>query len=840
MAELSIDRDEIVGIKKEIDEGALGLIFSTLQEDIYSYPIKSFVRETISNALDSVIDKKIAGAIVMGNEPIDKYYRQEQDGKLLKDSAWDRSYYDFNYLSDYDKIEVNYEVREGRDAMIIKDEGIGLGGSRLKGFFSLGFSTKRNMKDIRGKFGLGSKAGLSTGVEYFIMTTVYNGYTTSFMIFKHDYDPITPEAPEGKQDVWEVTMADGTKVSKIIYWHPTTEKNGITVELPIKKHNRETFISAVKQQFSYFKGQVVFTYPYRSDDGYTTDSLDSDPLYESNDILIPDRSPYSVPHIIIDGINYGPVSWDELELENRQGSFAFKVRANEVDITANRESLKYTDKTKKVILSRIKLAKVEANAYISELLKTDTVDNLFANIKATLSISKNSTNEVAKAFSKFLDMYDIKPRITLEQFYMDGKPLKHRLNEEFFKFLFYHYTVVSVQIQTGRSKTKVVREKLEDFDDFGTSSVVFAKSSSLGPKKSIQLAESLNTDTFIYIRERTRENNLPTLNGNVVPTLINYMEYHVARSADIILDEVKFDFKEEESNSDVSTTGTTNWAKVRKMNEEVLFTEKEVKEGTDRYGRTRDEIEIYRSDRTTLKIRKIPEMFDKTTVVTTNKHASFADMLLISNLFNDRWHQTEVIYVSQDNLKHFLPHCTYITDHLKTYDPMSKTITLGDGFKDMNTIMKIVALADKYIDLDNIELLTVLGSFDISRYKKASDYSHASYSNKLNSLKAKLRSNSFEEGFEAVMYYLNSIAEIQDLLETASPEEVAIKSKELLGGEILHVEAYDKEFVDSVQADFERLAPLTEILKHTNVAYISDEDKDKFTNLVAKILPLIS
>jgi len=45
MAELHVVEDERPGIKKEIDEGAMDLIFQAIQEDIYSFPIPSFVRK---------------------------------------------------------------------------------------------------------------------------------------------------------------------------------------------------------------------------------------------------------------------------------------------------------------------------------------------------------------------------------------------------------------------------------------------------------------------------------------------------------------------------------------------------------------------------------------------------------------------------------------------------------------------------------------------------------------------------------------------------------------------------------------------------------------------------
>ena len=137
MAEIDIIQEERPGIMKEVDEGALDLIFQAIQEDIYSSPIKSFVREGISNGLDAIVERNIFGAINAG-EPVENYYLQRNDGKLLKDSAFDSSYYKLAFLSSNDKVMVHYKEGMPRDIITIKDSGVGMGGSRLKGFFKLG------------------------------------------------------------------------------------------------------------------------------------------------------------------------------------------------------------------------------------------------------------------------------------------------------------------------------------------------------------------------------------------------------------------------------------------------------------------------------------------------------------------------------------------------------------------------------------------------------------------------------------------------------------------------------------------------------------------------------
>jgi len=216
MAELHIDQDERPGILKEIDEGAKDLIFQAMQEDIYSFPIRSFVRETISNCIDSNREKEIAKDIILSGAPeSDHFLQREDDGKLLKDSSFDRGYYNPNYLNDSNTIYVTYEDKEdGRDLFTITDNGVGLGGERLRGYFRLGYSSKRNLKNLIGKFGVGAKSGLATGVDYYTMETRYNGFKTTFMIFKHDYESVTQQNPNGFTEKWRSNYLMVQKVSE--------------------------------------------------------------------------------------------------------------------------------------------------------------------------------------------------------------------------------------------------------------------------------------------------------------------------------------------------------------------------------------------------------------------------------------------------------------------------------------------------------------------------------------------------------------------------------------------------------------------------------------------------
>lgn len=129
------------GLNKKIDAGAFGLMLDILQKYQYQFPIRSAIRELVSNGLDSIIEKSVATKILTGkNVPGDFF--ENRAGDLYKDSKWDPSYYDLSTLSDDDNVVVNYTAGTGaeKDSVTITDYGVGLGRNRLENYFNLGLT----------------------------------------------------------------------------------------------------------------------------------------------------------------------------------------------------------------------------------------------------------------------------------------------------------------------------------------------------------------------------------------------------------------------------------------------------------------------------------------------------------------------------------------------------------------------------------------------------------------------------------------------------------------------------------------------------------------------------
>lgn len=575
MAELNVVEDERPGIKKEIDDGAMDLIFQAIQEDIYSFPIKSFVRESISNGLDAITERNISQAIASGH-PVEDYFLQRNDGKLLKDSQFDASYYNEDYQSDNQTVLVTYRERIGRDLISVKDEGVGLGGSRLKGFFKLGYSSKRNMKDVIGKFGAGAKAGLATGVEYFVMHTFYNGFKTSFMIFKHDYDPITPKNESAKVEQWTVKLSNGETQIRNIYWTPTSEKNGVQIDLEVKKHNQQLFLDAVTSQFQYFSGRVNLNFVNEYGDS-ELDTLNSKPEYESDALLIPKYSTYNSPHILVDGISYGLISWDELELERRQGKIAIKVAATDVDITQSRESLKWTEKTKTTILNAIDVAKEEAEEHIASLLTIEEPKDLLGVNRLYGTLSRGSDESVGTVFSKFLDMHNITPKFRVEL--KTGEMFDAHLHGMYFDVFATGMNIKKLKITSSGGKTRIQSTRVETFTDLRNTKIIYANKASVGPKLVSHLLNKFGVSSIVYAR--------PLAGGSFEPNeLIGYkaqqysggvlQDYamNIFRTySDLNIDTYDVVYTESEEDLEKEQEVTTqSTAVLRRANKEVLYT----------------------------------------------------------------------------------------------------------------------------------------------------------------------------------------------------------------------------------------------------------------------------
>lgn len=457
------------GLEKRINKGAERLVFDILQSSQYSTPISSSVRELTTNALDSQREKEMAIEILTGNKSIEDYYIK-RDGEQYQDSNFDPSYYNLEYLDNTQSdVILKYHENEGVgfcDEFIVEDYGVGIGGKRLIGMSELGYSTKRNTSENFGAFGLGSKVALSTGVDFYVVESAYNGKYVKFQCFA--YKTVFTISK------WE---ADGEMnlEGNTIYYKNYLGNNFTRVSFGVKRHNRSAFQDAVSDQLTYVQG-VKFFIRRENNTSYFEADFYKEPIYNSKNILVSEGTYYGRPHIVIvksedssTGINYGHVQFRELEMEQLFGAVGLKCPMRQayidennnevviqegVEVTPSREKVIWNDNTKRFVENVIDKAHIEISELVNSELGNET-DILEWLKKCSVTInSGNRVEEITEEttsiallgkLSRFLNVDKIKPK-----FFLD-KSIEYKGTSN----LLPYYTITKVFIPFGLSTIKV-------------------------------------------------------------------------------------------------------------------------------------------------------------------------------------------------------------------------------------------------------------------------------------------------------------------------------------------------------------------------------------------------
>ena len=468
------------GIAKKINKGAEKMVFDILQSTQYSMPIQSTIRELVTNACDSQREKEVALEILTGKKQVKDYYI-ERHGAQYEDSNFDKSYYNIAHLQHgKNHVDLLYTENEGVgycDIFSVTDYGVGIGGRRLEGILELGYSTKRNTSENFGAFGLGAKAALSTGVDFYTIETIYNGMRFKCNCYNYKTDFIIPafNVKTGMQNKF-ITFSDGTKV----YYEHSNEVNQTTISFGVKKHNRNKFRDAVEEQLLYFNN-VNFTIKY--EDGESRDiHFKAEVLHNSENLIVADSYYFSKPHIVLvkdksasTGINYGYIDFKELEMQQMYGSIAFKCPARQVitnedgtetvlqegvDVTPSREKVIWNEATKKYIKGVIMAAAKEASDMVQEQLKETDFLKWVAKCRSIIT-GDSAENKVLNKISRIIDRDLIKPKFGPDPRIMYGPATK----------MFEGFKLMKPVIRAN----KVEREPVKEWASFDANHLYFRK-----------------------------------------------------------------------------------------------------------------------------------------------------------------------------------------------------------------------------------------------------------------------------------------------------------------------------------------------------------------------------
>ena len=264
----------------------------------------------------------------------------------------------------------------------VEDFGIGLDADDVKNIISkYGKSTKRNSATELGMMGLGFKAPLA--------------YSSSF------YFVCRKDGMERKYMMYE---GEDTNTIDLLYETPTTERNGVKVIIPVKYQDRWQFHKKIKEQLCYFES-VYFDVP--EDATINNDFIISrHEHFQFSEMSTDDRL-----HICLDNVYY-PLDFEKLGIDRIDFPIALRFSLSDgLYPTPNRESLRYTQEAKAIIMKKfVDVADYFVNKY------NETVEE-GNDIKSVINYLEKSGYHLAMENGKkyridpFVDFSTIQPAI---------------------------------------------------------------------------------------------------------------------------------------------------------------------------------------------------------------------------------------------------------------------------------------------------------------------------------------------------------------------------------------------------------------------------------------------
>ena len=305
-----------------IDTNNLDFIVTILSTNLYSKPIESFIRETVSNAWDSHIEA--------GND----------DPVIL---------------------ELGEDV-EGKYYCKIKDFGVGLSPERFDTIYkNIGSSTKRGNNDQIGGFGIGRFSALAYS-DIVHITSVYDGVSTRYMMYK-----------------------DGNKIAiDVLFETSATEKNGVEVMLYLKGiEDIYKFEEAIKTQLPHFENLHVVTsfsnYISSLEDDFLNFKTKKYNHFSVNTL----RNSNIGISVLLGKVRY-PLRLYSLNKHYpdyiSKYPIAINLNIGDLEVTPNREEILYSTKNIETIEKHLDLAIEEINEIIEKFTYQD-FDNVPAYIE---------------------------------------------------------------------------------------------------------------------------------------------------------------------------------------------------------------------------------------------------------------------------------------------------------------------------------------------------------------------------------------------------------------------------------------------------------------------------
>lgn len=318
-----------------IKESGLAHIFNVLRNQLYSNKVLAVVREYSCNAFDAHIETGKKDTPIKVTVP--------------------------NILCSYFKV---------------RDYGRGLTEKEIAEIYAMyGESTKRGTNEQIGQLGLGCKSAFAYG-DNFVIHSFVDGTETTYNAF---IDP---------SEIGTISKMEEKK---------TNQENGIEIIIPVKKDDYKEFIDTVTDFFKYW--EVLPKFEGISDEHLKNMVLDKS--IETDDWFVDNTSNDS--HAIMGNISY-PISNYNLNLDYSDpickllsAGIIINFKIGDLDISASREQLQYSESTKDTLLKR-------AKGIVDEL--PDVMSDVFASCK-TFYEAKSMYSKVFTSGGALYDLKDV-------------------------------------------------------------------------------------------------------------------------------------------------------------------------------------------------------------------------------------------------------------------------------------------------------------------------------------------------------------------------------------------------------------------------------------------------
>jgi len=280
--------DDFKSFQFGIKESGLSHIFNVLRNQLYSDKVLAVIREYSCNAVDAHIEVGKTDVPIKVTLPT--------------------------------QLTPEFKVR---------DYGRGLTEKEIAEIYAMyGESTKRGSNEQIGQLGLGCKSAFAYG-DNFIINSFIDGTKTTYNAF---IDP---------SDIGQISKMGSEK---------TDEKSGVEIVIPVKSDDYGEFYDKAVNLFKYFK--VVPDVRGANRDDLKRQLEKSKVIIEKDNWRLVEGD----SHAIMGNISYPldssalNIHWQDERAELLSSGVEIDFKIGDLEISASREALQYTDRTKKAIL----------------------------------------------------------------------------------------------------------------------------------------------------------------------------------------------------------------------------------------------------------------------------------------------------------------------------------------------------------------------------------------------------------------------------------------------------------------------------------------------------------